>query len=58
MIGLSCKMVAFIRLNPSYADESINDPTIRRSINFAKEWGFEGIYMLNAYTLVQLIHAT
>lgn len=51
-------MVAFVGLNPSYADESINDPTIRRSINFAKEWGSEGTYMLNAYALVQLIHAT
>ena len=47
--GLSCDMVAFVGLNPSYADESINDPTIRRCINFAKDWGFEGIYMLNAY---------
>ncbi|MFT5339274.1 MAG: hypothetical protein ACI9IO_001010 [Cyanobium sp.] len=58
MIRLSCEMVAFVGLNPSYADESINDPTIRRSINFAKEWGSEGTYMLNAYALVQLIHAT
>ena len=57
-VGLSCDMVAFVGLNPSYADESINDPTIRRCINFAKDWGFEGIYMLNAYALAQLTHAT
>lgn len=47
--GSRCKMVAFVGLNPSTADESIDDPTIRRCKNFAKEWGFGGMYMLNAY---------
>jgi hypothetical protein len=41
--------VAFIGLNPSTADETINDPTIRRCIQFAKDWGFGGLYMLNLY---------
>ena len=48
-LGLSCDMVAFVGLNPSAADESIDDPTIRRCKNFAKKWGFDGMYMLNAY---------
>jgi hypothetical protein len=43
------KLVAFIGLNPSTADEQINDPTIRRCIGFAKAWGFDGLFMLNAY---------
>jgi hypothetical protein len=43
------KMVAFIGLNPSTADESNDDPTIRRCKGFAKRWGFGGMYMLNAY---------
>lgn len=42
-------MVAFIGLNPSTADETKNDPTVRRCINFAKDWGFGGMVMLNAF---------
>jgi hypothetical protein len=41
--------VAFIGLNPSTADETQDDPTIRRCIGFAKAWGFGGLVMLNAY---------
>lgn len=44
-----CQMVAFIGLNPSTADETADDPTIRRCIGFAKSFGFGGLYMLNAY---------
>ena len=33
------KTVLFIGLNPSIADANIDDPTIRRCINFAKTWG-------------------
>lgn len=39
----------FIGLNPSTADETVNDPTIRRCIRFAKDWGYDGIIMMNAY---------
>ena len=39
----------FIGLNPSTADETEDDPTIRRCINFAKSWGFGGIHMLNLF---------
>lgn len=42
-------MVAFIGLNPSTADETLNDPTIRRCIQFAKDWGFGGLVMLNLF---------
>lgn len=41
--------VAFIGLNPSTADENVNDPTIRRCIDFAKRWGYGGLYMLNLF---------
>ena len=41
--------VAFIGLNPSTADETQDDPTIRRCIGFAKAWGFGGLLMLNLY---------
>lgn len=39
----------FIGLNPSTADETANDPTITRCINFAKDWGYGGIYMANLF---------
>ena len=38
-----------IGLNPSTADETRDDPTIRRCRGFAKAWGFEGLVMLNLY---------
>jgi hypothetical protein len=40
---------AFIGLNPSTADETQDDPTIRRCIRFAKDWGYGQLWMLNAY---------
>lgn len=41
--------VAFIGLNPSTADEEENDPTVRRCINYARGWGYGGMYMLNIF---------
>ena len=41
--------VMFIGMNPSTADETNDDPTIRRCINYAKAWGYGGIYMLNLF---------
>jgi hypothetical protein len=37
--------VMFIGLNPSTADETNDDPTIRRCIAFARAWGFSAICM-------------
>ena len=34
--------VMFIGLNPSTADESVDDPTIRRCKRFAADWGYGG----------------
>lgn len=41
--------VAFVGLNPSTADERVDDPTIRRCIAFARAWGFGGIQVLNLF---------
>lgn len=38
-----------IGLNPSTADETEDDPTIRRCIGFAKREGLGGLHMLNLY---------
>lgn len=39
----------FIMLNPSTADETVLDPTVRRCVGFAKEWGFKRIDVLNLF---------
>lgn len=41
--------VMWIGLNPSTADETEDDPTIRRCQRFARDWGYGGIYMLNLF---------
>lgn len=41
--------LVFLMLNPSTADHSENDPTIRRCINFAKNWGFGSIEVVNLF---------
>ena len=44
--------VMFIGLNPSTANEGVNDPTVRRCVGFAKRWGYGGMFMCNVFTLV------
>jgi hypothetical protein len=39
----------FIGLNPSTADETNDDPTIRRCISFARAWGYEALCMTNLF---------
>lgn len=46
---LSKPRALFIMLNPSTADASVDDPTIRRCIGFAKAWGMGGIRVVNLY---------
>lgn len=41
--------VAFIGLNPSTADASIDDATIRKCIAFATAWGYGSLLMLNLF---------
>jgi len=43
------RTVLFIALNPSTADEINDDPTIRRCINYAKNWGFGSILVANLF---------
>jgi hypothetical protein len=44
--------VMFIGLNPSTANQTDDDPTIRRVKKFASNWGFGGVYMMNCFPLV------
>ena len=41
--------VMFIGLNPSTADETLDDPTIRRCIGFSKAWGYGALCMTNLF---------
>ncbi len=45
----SGKVVNFIGLNPSTADETTDDPTIVRCRNFAMAWGYGGMWMTNIF---------
>ena len=42
-------LVLFVGLNPSTADENLNDPTIRRCIAFAKRFGAGGVIVGNLF---------
>ena len=42
-------LVVIIGLNPSTADEKDDDNTIKKCINFSKNWGYGGLYMWNLF---------
>lgn len=39
----------FVMLNPSTADATNDDPTIRRCVGFARRWGAGGLTVVNLY---------
>lgn len=41
--------IQFIGLNPSTADDKIDDATIRRCISYTKQWGYGGFCMTNLF---------
>ncbi len=43
------KYLMVIGLNPSTADETKDDPTIRKCIGFAERWGFGALCMTNLF---------
>lgn len=50
-VGPGVRRVGFVMLNPSTANETDNDPTIRRCINYAKAWGFGLLEVGNIFAL-------
>lgn len=43
--------VVFVMLNPSTADSTSDDPTVRRCMRYARAWGFGGIVVVNLFAL-------
>lgn len=41
--------VCFVMLNPSTADASQEDPTIRRCLSFARSWGYGSLEVVNLF---------
>ena len=47
----SLPQCAFVGLNPSTANATTDDPTLRRCIDFAKQWGCGSLLMVNLFSL-------
>ncbi|HEY1066887.1 MAG TPA: DUF1643 domain-containing protein [Pirellulales bacterium] len=47
--GDQAETVVFVGLNPSTADGTLDDPTVRRCVGFAKAWGFGAFVLVNLF---------
>lgn len=45
------RQVCFCMLNPSTADAQKNDPTVRRCLGYAMDWGFDSLEVVNIFAL-------
>jgi hypothetical protein len=48
-LSTGSRTVLFVGLNPSTADATQDDPTIRRCADFARRWGYHCLVMGNLY---------
>lgn len=47
--GSQAPRCCFVMLNPSTADGTVDDPTIRRCVGFARKWGFGAMSVVNLF---------
>jgi hypothetical protein len=43
------RTLVFVLLNPSIADATVTDPTLRRCMAFARAWGFGRVVLVNLF---------
>lgn len=48
-LGMGERICTFVMLNPSTADATLDDPTIRRCIGFAARWDMHWLYVVNLF---------
>jgi hypothetical protein len=48
-LSLGKHTILFVGLNPSTADGTVDDATVRRCVGFAQQWGFNLMLMGNLY---------
>lgn len=46
---INAPRVVFVMLNPSRADATTDDPTLRRCISFAQSWGYGSLEVVNLF---------
>ena len=51
----SLPVVNFVMLNPSTADAFVLDPTNRRCVGFARDWGFDGLVVTDEAMAVEIL---
>lgn len=51
-IGAQDKTALFAMLNPSKAGEKDDDPTVRKTVGFARRWGFGRVVLVNLNPIV------
>lgn len=50
--GAGGRALLFVMLNPSLADDDVDDQTLRRCVHFATAAGYDGLLVANLYALV------
>ena len=48
-VGMGDRVVAFIGVNPSTADATTDDATVRKWCGFARRWGFDRVEVVNLF---------